>query len=316
MQNYFPDASRLVYGCMGLGGGWNNEAATKEHVLQAHQVIEQALALDINVFDHADIYTFGKAETVFGKVLKENPSLKERMILQSKCAIRFEDDLGPKRYDFSAQWIESSVEGILQRLNIEQLDILLLHRPDPLMELDEVATTLSSLQQQGKIKHVGVSNMHGHQMAYLQSALSSPIVANQLEMSLAFRDWLEDGVTTNSPANRNSGYAPGTLEYCMMNKVQLQAWGSLAQGKYTGASTQNDTDAATAALVNSLAAEYETSPEAIVLAWLMRHPANIQPVLGTTNIERIKACHKSMDIQLTREHWYLLLECARGQEMP
>ena len=116
MQNYFPDASRLVYGCMGLGGGWNNEPATKEHVLQAHQVIEQALALDINVFDHADIYTFGKAETVFGKVLKENPSLKEHMILQSKCAIRFEDDLGPKRYDFSAKWIESSVEGILQRL--------------------------------------------------------------------------------------------------------------------------------------------------------------------------------------------------------
>lgn len=316
MQTYFPEASRLIYGCMGLGGGWNNTAATKDDVKQAQSVIEKALELNINVFDHADIYTFGKAETVFGNVLRDSPSLKEQMVLQSKCAIRFEDDLGPKRYDFSAKWISTSVEGILSRLHIEQLDILLLHRPDPLMELEEVAQTLALLQQQGKIKHVGVSNMHSHQMAYLQSALSTPIVANQLEMSLAFRDWLEDGVTTNSPANRNSGYAPGTLEYCMMNNVQLQAWGSLAQGKYTGAATQDEIEAATASLVNQLAAEYATSPEAIVLAWLMRHPANIQPVLGTTNVSRLTACEQANEVHLSREHWYKLWETARGHEMP
>ncbi|HBF70269.1 MAG: aldo/keto reductase [Alteromonas sp.] len=316
MQTYFPEASRLIYGCMGLGGGWNDIAATNDDVKQAQSVIEKALELNITVFDHADIYTFGKAETVFGNVLRDSPALKEQMVLQSKCAIRFEDDMGPKRYDFSAKWISSSVEGILSRLHIEQLDILLLHRPDPLMELEEVAQTLALLQQQGKIKHVGVSNMHSHQMAYLQSALSTPIVANQLEMSLAFRDWLEDGVTTNSPANRHSGYAPGTLEYCMMNNVQLQAWGSLAQGKYTGAATQNEMEAATAALVNQLAAEYTTSPEAIVLAWLMRHPANIQPVLGTTNLSRLTACEQANRTHLSREHWYKLWETARGTEMP
>lgn len=316
MQQHFPQASRLIYGCMGLGGGWNNGPASSSDVQQAHAVIEKALELNINVFDHADIYTFGKAETVFGKVLKENPALKAQMILQSKCAIRFEDELGPKRYDFSAQWIEQSVEGILQRLNIEQLDILLLHRPDPLMELGEVASTLANLQQSGKIKHIGVSNMHGHQIAYLQSALSSPIVANQLEMSLAFRDWLEDGMTTNSHANRNLGYASGTLEYCMLNKVQLQAWGSLAQGRYTGASSQSPADKATTALVSKLAQAYDTSPEAIVLAWLMRHPANIQPVLGTTNLARLAASEKAINVHLSREHWYLLLQTARGQEMP
>ncbi|GEA08595.1 aldo/keto reductase [Alteromonas sp. KUL42] len=316
MQAHIPHASRLIYGCMGLGGGWNNSPASEADTNQARQIIDKALELNINVFDHADIYTFGKAETVFGRALKAAPHLRESMIIQSKCAIRFEDELGPKRYDFSASHIQSSVEGILSRLNIEQLDILLLHRPDPLMELDEVSEVLTRLQQQGKVKHLGVSNMHGHQINYLQSALQTPIVANQLEMSLAFRDWIEDGITTNSEANRSMGYAPGTLEYCMLNKVQLQAWGSLAQGRYTGATTENQIDEQTASLVSKLAAEYETTPEAIVLAWLMKHPANIQPVLGTTNLARIEACQQAEGVNLTREHWYKLFETARGQEMP
>ncbi|MEG3766638.1 aldo/keto reductase [Alteromonas sp. 14N.309.X.WAT.G.H12] len=316
MQKYFPQASRMIYGCMGLGGGWNTQPVAHQDVQQAHRVIEQVLSLDINVFDHADIYTFGKAETVFGRVLKDNPSLRDKLVIQSKCGIRFADESGPKRYDFSAKWIERSVEGILTRLNIEQLDILLLHRPDPLMALEEVANTLARLQQQGKITHVGVSNMHGHQIAYLQSALSTPVVVNQLEMSLACRDWLEDGITTNSKANCSSGYGSGTLEYCLLNNVQVQAWGCLAQGIYTGAKNQNNADAATANLVNQLASDYETSPEAIVLAWLMRHPANIQPVLGSTNLQRIKHCEAAMRVTLSREHWYLLLETARGHEIP
>jgi predicted oxidoreductase len=316
MQSYFPQASRLVYGCMGLGGGWNTTPVSREDILQAHHIVEQALSLGITVFDHADIYTFSKAETAFGAVLKESPQWREKMVLQSKCAIRFEDDLGPKRYDFSAKWVNDSVDGILQRLNIEQLDVLLLHRPDPLMELEEISLTIESLMQQGKIKHIGVSNMHAHQIDYLQSALQSPVIINQLEMSLGFRDWIEDGMTTNSAANRAMGYAPGTLEYCMKNNVQLQAWGSLAQGKYTGATSQNSTDETTISVVQKLADDYATTPEAIVLAWLMRHPANIQPVLGTTNVARLRACQKAVDITLSREHWYALLEAAMGQEVP
>ena len=249
-------------------------------------------------------------------MLKDAPSLKEKMILQSKCAIRFEDEAGPKRYDFSAKWITESVDGILSRLGIEQLDILLLHRPDPLIELSEVAQTIHDLQASGKIKHLGVSNMHGHQIAFLQSALDTPIVANQLEMSLAFRDWVEDGITTNSAHNRNMGYAPGTIEHCMLNKVQLQAWGSLAQGRYTGGNAEFEEDVATAALVTKLAAEYGVSPEAIVLGWLMRHPAGIQPVIGTTNLQRIRQCTEATNVTLSREHWYALLESARGSDVP
>ena len=316
LEDYFADASRLVYGCMGLGGDWDSSPVTAAHIKQAEDVIETALDNGITVFDHADIYTLGKAEQAFGQVLKNTPSLRDKMILQSKCAIRFADDAGPKHYDFSAAWITGSVEDILQRLDIEQLDVLLLHRPDPLMELDEVATAISDLQASGKIKHLGVSNMHGHQINYLQSALGTPVVANQLEMSLAFRDWLEDGITTNSAHNRQMGYAPGTLEYCMMNNVQLQAWGSLAQGKFTGGKAEFEEDVATAALVSELAAEYGVSAEAIVLGWLMRHPANIQPVIGTTSLTRIRNCDQANSVNLSREHWYALLESARGSDVP
>ena len=316
LSHYFPNASRLVYGCMGLGGDWDSSPVTREHYTQTRDIIETALENNITVFDHADIYTLTKAEQVFGQVLKDAPSLKDKMILQSKCAIRFEDEAGPKRYDFSAKWITESVDGILSRLGIEQLDILLLHRPDPLIELSEVAQTIHDLQASGKIKHLGVSNMHGHQIAFLQSALDTPIVANQLEMSLAFRDWVEDGITTNSAHNRNMGYAPGTIEHCMLNKVQLQAWGSLAQGRYTGGKAEFEEDVATAALVTKLAAEYGVSPEAIVLGWLMRHPAGIQPLIGTTNLQRIRQCTEATNVTLSREHWYALLESARGSDVP
>lgn len=316
LTHYFPTASALVYGCMGLGGGWNKNPLSDDDVKQAETVVHAAIENGITVFDHADIYTFSKAEKAFGKVLRQQPSLRDNMILQSKCAIRLDDELGPKRYDFSAQWITCSVDNILRRLAIEQLDILLLHRPDPLMELNEVADAVEKLQKAGKITHLGVSNMHGHQIAFLQSALDTPIVTNQLEMSLAFRDWLEDGITTNSAANRNMGYAPGTLEYCMQNKVQLQAWGSLAQGKYSGGHTECEADVIAAELVASLAEKYGVSAEAIVLGWLMRHPANIQPVIGTTNVQRIAQCAEATTVTLSREDWYALLVAARGNEIP
>ena len=184
ITQYFPNASSIAYGCMGLGGGWDNNTISQADEIQAQAVIETALANGINYFDHADIYTHGKAEQVFGKALKDIQTLREKMIIQSKCGIRFDDEHGPGRYDFSADWITSSVDDILSRLGIEQLDVLQLHRPDPLMELDEVATTLQNLQANGKVKHFGVSNMNHHQIAYLQSALSTPIIANQIEMSL------------------------------------------------------------------------------------------------------------------------------------
>ena len=320
LQKHFPQISRLAYGCMGLGGGWSNAPVSQDDIKQAHQVADKAFDIGINFFDHADIYTHGKAEQVFGEVLKQRPELREQMIIQSKCAIRFEDETAPGRYDFSKAWLEQSVDGILERLSIEQLDILLLHRPDPLMDIAEVAETLSALKKAGKVKHFGVSNMHRYQIELLNAHLDAPLVVNQLEMSLSKHDWLEQGVTVGMPESANAGFAPGTLEYCQLNNVQIQSWGSLSQGLFSGknVSEQPEHIQKTAQLVSALAEQYSTTPEAIVLAWLMRHPFAIQPVIGTTNLERIQSCADAVKVseQLTREHWYQLYVNARGNRLP
>ncbi|GAL35948.1 oxidoreductase aldo/keto reductase family [Vibrio maritimus] len=304
--------SRIIYGCMGLGGGWDNSPITAQHIQQAHQVIDTAIESGITIFDHADIYTRGKAEKVFGIALKDRPELANQLTIQSKCGIRFADETGPGRYDFSKTHILNMVDGILERLGLEQIDTLLLHRPDPLMVPEEVAQAIETLQQSGKIRQLGVSNMNLHQMTLLQSALSTPIVCNQLEMSLTKLDWLEEGITSHSSSTL------GTIEYCRSHNVELQAWGSLSQGLFTGrdVSSQPEMVQNTAAIVAKLAAKYQVSTEAIVLGWLLRHPANIAPVIGTTNLDRIRACAQAESFELSREDWYLLFEAARGQQMP
>ena len=323
-QNCYPLAnqlrqhSRLVFGCMSLGGGWNNNPLCAADITETHKVIDAALEGGIRIFDHADIYTFGKAEQAFGKVLAERPELRQQMSLQSKCGIRFADDKGPQRYDFSAAWLTQSVDGILRRLQIEQLDILLLHRPDPLMQPEEVAATFGQLIQSGKVKHFGVSNMQQHQLALLQSALVDPLLVNQLELSLSHLAWLDEGTTAGCSEQPAVNFSAGTIEYCRRHKVQLQAWGSLSQGLFSGKDISEAPEhiRATAMLVQQLAAEYQVTKEAIVLGWLMRHPAHIQPVIGTTNIQRIKACAEAGAVQLSREHWYALYLSARGTPLP
>lgn len=318
LDTHLPGVSTLSYGCMGLGGGWNDNPVNQELVKQTHDIVDVVIGSGINFFDHADIYTMGKAEEVFGRVLAERPELRGSIYLQSKCGIRFEDGQGPNRYDFSAQWIEDSVNGILRRLQTDYLDILLLHRPDPLMEADEVAGAFEKLKSSGKVRHFGVSNMQGQQMQFLQRALDMTLVANQLEMSLQHHGWLDEGICVNNDDGKAWNFAPGTLEYCQMNNVQIQSWSSLCRGIYSGRDVSNESRATqqTAQLVSRLAAEYGVSPEAILLAFLRRHPASIQPVIGTTNLDRIKACQQATDITLSREHWYSLYVTARGQNVP
>lgn len=317
LAQYFPDVSPLVFGCMGLGGNWDEPLTTAEQRHAGFLALETALEQGFNCFDHADIYTRGKAEALFGEFLSGQPGLREQIIIQSKCAIRFADDTAVGRYDFSAEYIEQSVTGSLRRLGIEQLDILLLHRPDPLMVVDEVAVVLEKLLQSGKIRHVGVSNFGAPQQQLLQAAIQQPLVVNQLQMSLAQLDWLEANVLTGMPQGANHFFGYGTVEYCQLNKVQIQAWGSLAQGKYSGSGqTLSPAEQQTADLVAKLAAAYQVSAEAIVLAWLRRHPAAIQPVIGTTHPARIKACAQAANITLSREHWYALYVASRGAPLP
>ncbi|CAH6979882.1 Aldo/keto reductase [Vibrio chagasii] len=318
LSKHLDGVGQIAYGCMGLGGGWNDNPVTTADVAQTRSVIDTALESGINLFDHADIYTFSKAEQAFGQALQQAPELRDQMFIQSKCGIRFEGEGNVGRYDFSADWVSQSVEGILKRLNTEKLDVLLLHRPDPLMDLDELARTLENLKVQGKVDFAGVSNMNSLQIQYLQSALGQPIVANQVEMSLAKLDWLNDGVMINSQGHHQSDFAAGTLEHCQMNNIQLQAWGCLAQGRFAeqGLYSEHENVKKTTHYVAQLANQYGVESEAIVLAFLLRHPAGIQPVIGTTNLERIKATAVATQINLTREEWYNLYVYSRGQALP
>lgn len=312
--------SRLVLGCMPFGGGWNRDPITQEDVRKGEQAVDAALSIGISMFDHADIYTRGKAEQVFGSILKGRPGLREQIVIQSKCGIRFGEGSVPGRFDFSREHILEAVDGSLERLGVDYLDVLLLHRPDPLMEPDEVAEAFGKLKAAGKVRYFGVSNMSAAQIRFLQRALPDQLAVNQLEMSLARLDWVDQGIHVNQKAGVDVNFSEGLMEYCQMERIQIQAWGPLAQGKFSGRSVENEPDniRKTAELVAQMAAAKETTPEAIVLGWLMKHPAMIQPVIGTTNAERIAAC-KDAERQaqlMSREEWYTLYVSARGQNMP
>ncbi|WP_046175968.1 aldo/keto reductase [Domibacillus indicus] len=320
IEKHGLNTSRLVLGCMGFGGGWSRDAITEEQVKQAHEAVNAALESGINFFDHADIYAFGKAEEVFGRVLKERPGLRDEIFIQSKTGITFPDkEAGlPTRYNFSKEYILNGVDGTLSRLGTDHLDTLLLHRPDALMEPEEVAEAFHALKSSGKVRYFGVSNMSAGQIKLLQSAISDRLVVNQLEMSLHKIGWLESGVHVNQPEFCETIFPEGTLEYCRMENIQIQAWGPLAQGLYSGASLEGKPAAVkeTAGIVKKMAQEKETTTEAIVLAWLMRHPAMIQPVIGTTSPERIRASAKAMNVVLSRDEWYTLYVSSRGVNLP
>ncbi|WP_329073747.1 aldo/keto reductase [Streptomyces niveus] len=308
---------RLLYGCMGLGGAWDTTPYGPGDIDAAEAAVQAALDIGITTFDHADIYRHGKSEAVFGEVLSRTPGLRERVVLQTKCGIRLADGDRPGIYDLRAASIVRRVEESLTRLRTDVIDVLLLHRPDPLADPDEVAGALTSLHEQGLVRRFGVSNMGGAQIAQLKSALGLPLVANQLEMSLQRRDWVEAGVLVNTPAAAGLGYPLGTTEYCRANGIALQAWGALAQGRYTGREETPD-EVATARLVASLAEAKNTTPETILLWWLRRHPAGIAPVVGSARPERIRACADAAvrEPELSHEEWYDLWLTARGAPLP
>ncbi|MEM9689634.1 MAG: aldo/keto reductase [Pseudomonadota bacterium] len=305
------EASRLAFGCMNLN--------RLTDIGDREALIGSALDIGINLFDHADIYGAGNCETVFGDVLARNRGWRERMVIQSKCGIRFAgdtyDDGPPGRYDFSYQHIVRSVEGSLQRLQIDSLDVLLLHRPDLLMETDEVARAFDELSSSGKVHFFGVSNFDWGQIELLSKAVGRRLIVNQVQLSLMHCQLIAQGARINMPQAFAS--AVGTLDYCRLHDIRLQAWSPLAQGDLVHPphdAPENVHHAS--ALVHELANSYGTNPAAIVLAWLLRHPAGIQPVVGTTNIDRLRQCSEADAIELQREEWYSLLERALGQGVP
>lgn len=318
LQQRGLQVSQLVLGCMGMGGDWDkNNPITEEHYREGQAAVEAALEIGINMFDHADIYTAGKAERVFGHIMKSRPGLRGQITLQSKCGIRVPEGDAPRRFDFSKSHILNSVDGILERLGTEYIDILLLHRPDALVDPEEVASAIHQLKISGKVRHFGVSNMSQGQIKLLQAYCDEPFIVNQLEMSLHKTGFLEVGTYVNQEDFKSNVFPEGTMEFCRLENIQLQAWGPLAQGLYSGRSLEDQSESIvrTAELVRKMADEKGTTAEAIVLAWLMTHPAGIQPVIGTMNPSRIRACRDAAKLRLTREEWYTLYNSTRDKNM-
>ncbi len=313
------DVSRLAYGCMKLGGSWDSSKPTAAQKKLASKNIAAALDAGINFFDHADIYTNGKSESVFGELLKAQPGLRDRIVIQTKCGIRFAGDPGPgipARYDFSYEHILASVEGSLKRLQIEHVDILLLHRPDALVQPEEVARAFSELHKSGKVRHFGVSNHNGWQIDLLRKYVEQPFVVNQLELNLLHFDMLNEGVKVNQDG-LNYSAAAGILDYCRLHDILVQAWSPVAAGDLINPSDKAPKRVRRASkAVAKMARAKKTSPESIALAWLLRHPAVIQPVVGTTKPERITASALADGIELSREEWYTLFEASRAESVP
>ncbi|MEM0910778.1 MAG: aldo/keto reductase [Pseudomonadota bacterium] len=316
LKKLMSDASRIIYGGMHLGGEWNNNPISIKDEKATHAILETCIECAINVIDLADIYTFGKAEAVIGRVLKKSPKLAEQLYIQSKVGIKLAPTYAVNQYDFSPEYVASAIDASLERLQIEKLDVLFLHRPDPLMEAQALAARLNHYWHEDKFTYLAVSNMHAGQMAMLEQYLDMPIIANQLEMSLLHHGFIEDGITTNSTMNSASFFPRGTLEYCMQKEIQLQAWGATAQGQFANLQHSDNCIANTARLLEELSEKYAVSSGALVLAWLMRHPASIQPLIGTTKPDRIRELSKATTVTLSRDDWYLILQTRRGAAVP
>jgi predicted oxidoreductase len=306
--------SRIGFGAMSIGGSWDDTPLTDPLRRAALQVLHAALDAGIDFFDHADIYCNGKSEEAFAGLWKDAPHLRQQIYLQTKCGIRFGP---PHRFDFSYEHIIAAVEGSLKRLQTDYVDVLLLHRPDPLVEPEEVARAFDALQSAGKVRWFGVSNHTAAQMDLLRKYLDQPIVANQVEFNPIHTHMLDEGILFNQ-YNARLTRNEGVIEYCRLHNITLQAWAPLATGRLTGRPRANDGAhiQKAAELVSQMAAEKGVRPEAILIAWILRHPARIQPLPGTTSPERLLAAAEADHISLTREEWYGLFVAGRGEALP
>ena len=276
---------------------------------QVDDVIFAALDKGINFFDHADIYGGGMCEKKFGEALRRNPGLRDRLFIQSKCSIR------NGLYDFSATHITEAVDGILSRLGTDRLDSLLLHRPDALMEPDEVGQAFEQLHKAGKVMSFGVSNFNRFQMELLQGGLPYPITADQMQMSLVHTPMIDEGLNVNTMFDGSVTRASGTLEYCRMKGIVVQTWSPLQKGFFEGTFLGDPAYDSLNKALERLAGVYWVTPDAMAYAWLLRYPARMQVIIGTMNPEHIATAAEAAEVHLSREEWYELYRAA-GNMLP
>ncbi len=290
----------VALGCMRIAGKTRTEAA---------KVVATAMDNGINFFDHADIYGGGNSERIFAQAVKDNGISRDQITVQGKCAIH--DGM----YDFSKEHILKSVDGILERLDTDYLDTLLLHRPDSLMEPDEVAEAFTKLQKEGKVRFFGVSNANSGQIALLQKYCKQKIAADQLQLSLAFTPMIDSGFNVNMQNEAAVNREAGVLEYCRYNDITIQAWSPLQYGFFEGCFIGSEKYPELNAKLSEIAQKYGVSESTVAIAWILRHPANMQAIVGSMNPQRIAEFAKAGDITLTRKEWYELYVSA-GNVMP
>lgn len=293
------EVSAIVQGCMRIDKAKDPKA-----------VIETAYENGINFFDHADIYSNGECETVFAEHLAKTSIKRQDLFIQSKCAI-----VPGKMYDFSKEHIIKAVEGSLKRLKTDYLDSLLLHRPDTLFEPEEVAAAFDQLASQGKVLHFGVSNQNPNQIRLLQTAVKQPLEANQLQFSLMHTGMIDAGLHVNMKDDRATVRDNGTLEFSRLEKMTIQAWSPYQYGMFEGVFIGNDKFPELNQKLVTMAQKYDSTPTGIASAWILRHPANMQVVIGSMNVNRIKEIAQASHVRLSREDWYDLY-LAAGNDLP
>ena len=294
------ETANISLGCMRIGG---MEPKAVDALIQA------SWEAGIDIFDHADIYGGGKCEEVFAASVKRLGLDRTKMVLQSKCGIR------KGMFDFSKEHILMSVEGILKRLDTDYLDILLLHRPDTLVEPEEVAEAFALLLKTGKVRNFGVSNQNPAQIELLQASLPMKLQANQLQFSITNTGMIDHGLNVNMEIDRSIDRDGGILDYCRLKKITVQPWSPFQFGFFKGTFLGHPDFPELNKVIDMMAETYNISSTAMAIAWILRHPAHMQPVIGTTNVERVKEVALASEVKLTREHWYEIYRAA-GNTLP
>ena len=294
------DASEIALGCMRIASMANQDIAT---------LIHTALDEGITFFDHADVYGGGKSEEKFAEALDMTPRLRDTMILQTKVGIR------KGSFDFSKEHILEAVEGSLNRLRTDHLDVLLLHRPDALVEPEEVAEAFTILQDSGKVKYFGVSNQNPMQIELLTKCVKQPLIINQLQLSITNTGMIDAGINVNMKIDASIVRDSSILDYCRLKEITIQPWSPFQYGFFEGVFLDNNKFPELNAQINTIAASRGVTNTAIAIAWLLRHPARMQPILGTTNPTRVKDACKASDVKLTRQEWYAIY-LAAGNTLP
>jgi predicted oxidoreductase len=302
-------STRLAYGCWRVAGTWDPAEVTPASRAAGCRAILAAYEAGYTLFDNADIYCGGEAERILGAVLKEVSGMRDRVLIATKCGIRpagAPQTSSPQRYDFSAEHIRNACDQSLKRLGIEHIDLYLLHRPDYLANPEEIAKAFSELKAAGKVGHFGVSNFRTSLVTALQVACPMPLVTHQIEISLAKLDAFTDG----------------TLDQCLIEKITPMAWSPMAAGLIGAGSDQllpsqrNYQPEKFLPALDAVAKERGVSRTCVALAWLLKHPSQIQPIVGSITPERIRDAAKADELVLTREEWYRLLLAARGEPLP